>query len=92
VPSSVENLLHYALLKAVAEQLRVQSIERKADEVWLRFHPEALVDTARLTNFIRRRRGAALRPDGTMRFRLAGPEGEIFAQIQNVLQELAPRP
>ncbi|MBI4165657.1 MAG: transcription-repair coupling factor, partial [Acidobacteria bacterium] len=47
VPSSVENLLHYALLKAVAEQLRVQSIERKAEEVWLRFHPEALVDTAR---------------------------------------------
>jgi transcription-repair coupling factor (superfamily II helicase) len=92
VPSSVENLLRYAVLKAVAEQLRVQSIERKADEIWLKFHPEALIDTARLTHFIHKRRGATLRPDGTMRFRLAGPEGDFFGQIQNVLQELAPRP
>jgi transcription-repair coupling factor (superfamily II helicase) len=92
VPPSVENLLRYAVLKAVAEQMRVHSVERKAEEVWLRFHPEAVVDPARLTNFVRKRRGATLRPDGTLRFRLEGPEHEFFLRIQNVLQELAPRP
>ena len=33
-----------------------------------------------------------LLPDGTLRFRLEGPERDFFLQIQNVLQELAPRP
>ena len=92
VPPSVETLLRYAVLKAVAEQMRVQSVERKGEEVWLRFHSEALVDPARLTSFVRKRRGTTLRPDGTLRFRLEGPERDFFLHIQNVLQELAPRP
>jgi transcription-repair coupling factor (superfamily II helicase) len=92
MPASVRDLLRYAVLRAVAEQRRVQSIERKGDEVWLRFHPEAPVDTARLTSFVRKRRGAALRPDGILRFRLEAPEALIFERLQNVLQELAPQP
>jgi len=88
VPASISNLLNYALLKSVAERLLVQSIERKADEVWLRFHAEAPVNPEKLTHFIRRHRGAAFRPDGTLRFRLATHNGDLCAQIQNVLQEL----
>jgi transcription-repair coupling factor (superfamily II helicase) len=90
-PPSIANLLDYALLKSAAEELRIQSIERKADEIWLKFHPEALVAPEKLTQFVRRRRGASLRPDGTLRFHLAAPDGEFFARIQNVLRELQPR-
>ena len=88
VPPSVVNLLDYALLKSAAEQILVQSIERKAGEVWIRFHPEAAINPEKLTHFIRRRRGASLRPDGTLRFGLPGQAEGLFEQIQNVLQEL----
>jgi transcription-repair coupling factor (superfamily II helicase) len=88
VPPSVSNLFSYALLKSVAERLRVQSIERKGEEVWVRFHAEAPVDAEKLTNFVRRHRSASFRPDGVLRFRLNGQGGDLFVQIQNVLQEL----
>ena len=91
VPEPVENLLRYAMLKAAAENFRVQSVERKGGEISLKFHPEALVDPNRLTGFIRKRRGSSLRPDGTLRFRLEGRGDDSFRQIQNVLQELAAR-
>jgi transcription-repair coupling factor (superfamily II helicase) len=90
-PPSLAHLLDYALLKFAAEQLWIQSIERKADEIWLKFHAEAPVPPERLTHFVRRRRGASLRPDGTLRFRLSAPEGEFFTEIRNVLQELQPQ-
>jgi transcription-repair coupling factor (superfamily II helicase) len=88
IPPSIFNLLDYALLKSAAERLLIQSVERRADEIWLRFHAEAPVSPEKLTYFVRRRRGASFRPDGTLRFRLASREGDFFAQIQNVLQEL----
>jgi transcription-repair coupling factor (superfamily II helicase) len=88
IPPSVFNLLNYALLKSAAEGSLVQSVERKADEIWLRFHAEAPVSPEKLTYFVRRHRPASFRPDGTLRFRLTTREHDFFAQIQNVLQEL----
>jgi transcription-repair coupling factor (superfamily II helicase) len=88
IPPSIFNLLNYALLKSAAERLLIHSIERRADEIWLRFHSEAPVHPEKLTQFLRRRRGASFRPDGTLRFRLASHAGDFFEQIQNDLQEL----
>jgi len=88
IPSPVLNLLNYALLKSAAEKLLIQSVERKADELWVRFHPQAPVDPERLTRFVRRRRESSLRPDGILRFRLAAKDGDLFEPIQNALQEL----
>ncbi len=88
IPPSVSNLLSYALLKSAAERLLVQSIERKADEVWMRFHEQAPVDTQKLTLFLRRRRETRFRPGGLLRFRLRDHDGKLLEQIQNVLQEL----
>ena len=88
IPSSVRNLFSYALLKSAAERLLVQSVERKEDEVWLRFHAQAPVDPQKLTQFVRRHRGSSFRPDGVLRFRLASQDGELPEQIQNALQEL----
>ncbi len=87
-PPSISNLLDYALLKSAAERILVHSIERKSGEVWIRFHPEAAISPEKLTLFIRRRRGASLRPDGTLRFGLPSHGDGFFEQIQNVLQEL----
>ncbi len=88
VPAPVLNLLNYALLKSAAEKLLIQSLERKGDELWVRFHPQTPVDPERLTRFVRRRRESSLRPDGILRFRLAAKDGDLFERIQNALQEL----
>jgi transcription-repair coupling factor (superfamily II helicase) len=88
IPPSVTNLLDYALLKSAAEQLLIQSIERKADEICMRFHERALVDPQKLTQFVRRGREAHLRPEGILRFRLREHDENPLAQVQNVLQEL----
>jgi transcription-repair coupling factor (superfamily II helicase) len=91
IPASVSNLLDYALLKSVAERLLVQTVERKGEEVWIKFHEQAPVDPQRLAQFVRRRKEASFRPDRVLRFRLRDRDGNLLAQIQNVLQELQPQ-
>jgi transcription-repair coupling factor (superfamily II helicase) len=91
IPPSVSNLLDYALLKSVAERLLVQTVERKGDEVWIKFHEQAPVDPQRLAKFVRGRREATFRPDRVLRFRLRERETNLLTQIQNVLQELRPQ-
>jgi transcription-repair coupling factor (superfamily II helicase) len=88
IPSSVSNLLSYGLLKSAAEQLLVQSIERKAEDVWMRFHEQTPLEPERITTFVRRRREASLRPDGVLRFRLRNVGEKTLEEVQNVLQEL----
>jgi transcription-repair coupling factor (superfamily II helicase) len=88
IPPSVSNLLDYALLKSAAEKLLIQSIERKAGEVWMRFHDQAPVDPARLTEFVKRHREARIRPDGVVRFSLRDGDGNLLKEIGNVLREL----
>ncbi len=88
IPSSVLNLFNYALLKSAAEQLLVQSLERKADEIWIRFHARAPVDPEKLTRLMRRHREASFRPNGILRLRLPVQDGDLVERIRNVLQEL----
>jgi len=88
IPASVVNLLNYAVLKSVAESLLVQSIDRKVDEVWIRFHPQAPVSPDKLTQFVRRNRGASFRPDGALRFHFTAPEFSLPEQLGTTLQQL----
>ena len=91
IPASVSNLLDYALLKSAAERLLVQTVERKGDEVWIKFHEQAPVDPQRLAQFVRRSKEASFRPDRVLRFRLRERDGDLLPQIQNVLKELQPQ-
>src|ERR1700693_2307134 len=52
-PPAVGNLLDYALLKGLAEQLLVSSIERRASEVAIKFHPETPLSPEKLVGLIR---------------------------------------
>jgi transcription-repair coupling factor (superfamily II helicase) len=88
IPPSVSNLLSYGLLKSAAEQLLVQSIERRAEDIWMRFHEQTPLEPRRITTFVRRRREASLRPDGVLRFRLRNVGENTLQEIQKVLQEL----
>ncbi|MGH9325417.1 MAG: transcription-repair coupling factor, partial [Terriglobia bacterium] len=86
LPLPVMTLLDYGLLKSSAEAMLVQSVERKQDEMWVRFHPETPVAPESLTSFVRRRRDASLRPDGSLRFRMAS--ASPIEALKSALQEL----
>ncbi|MGH9403023.1 MAG: transcription-repair coupling factor [Terriglobia bacterium] len=89
LPEPVVTLLDYAVLKNGAERMLIQSMDRKQDEVWVRFHPETTVRPDHLTRFVRRRRDAILRPDGSLRFRMR-PGGNPIEEVTSVLRELQP--
>jgi len=88
LPLPVTTLLGYAVLKAAAGQLRVQSIERKGDEVWIRFDTLSPVDTDKLRQFMRRHREAVLRPDGSLRFLARAQDSALLAELHATLHEL----
>jgi len=68
LPRPVENLLGYAALKAAAERLGAETLERKQGEVLVRFHPQAQVRPESLVGFVQRTPGARLEPTGLLRF------------------------
>jgi hypothetical protein len=72
--------------------LLVQTVERKGDEVWIKFHEQAPVDAQKLAQFVRKRREASFRPDRVLRFRVRDREANLLTQVQNALQEIHPQP
>jgi transcription-repair coupling factor (superfamily II helicase) len=87
-PPAVGNLLDYALLKGLAERLLISSIERRANEVALKFHPETPLSPERLVKFIRsEKEGLRLDPSGTLWMRL-DRRGRVAEGVRNVLLPL----
>ncbi|HET6142667.1 MAG TPA: transcription-repair coupling factor [Candidatus Acidoferrales bacterium] len=86
--SSVGNLLDYALLKGLAESLLISSIERRANEVAIKFHPETPLSPENLVKFIRsQQEGLRLDPSGTLWMRL-DRRGRVAESVRNVLLPL----
>jgi transcription-repair coupling factor (superfamily II helicase) len=87
-PPALENLLDYALLKGLAEGLMVSSIERRANEVAIKFHPETPLPPEKLVGLIRAKgEGLRLDPGGTLWIRLER-RGRIAESVRNVLLPL----
>ena len=87
-PPAVENLLEYALLKALAEKSLVASIERRGERVAIRWHEDTPVKPEQLVKIIRARKDMRLDPAGTLWIEWKRqPEGIVQA-IRNVLRSL----
>jgi transcription-repair coupling factor (superfamily II helicase) len=87
-PPAVGNLLDYALLKGLAEGLLVSSIERRANEVAVKFHAETSLPPEKLVGLIRSKgEGLRLDPSGTLWMRLE-KRGRIADSVRNVLLPL----
>ena len=84
-PAAVGNLLDYALLKGLAERLLISNIERRANEVAIKFHPETPLAPENLVKFIRSQTdGLRLDPSGTLWMRL-DRRGRVAESVRNVL-------
>jgi len=92
-PRAVRNLLEYAELKLVAVRVGVNSIERKREQVSIKFRQTATVDPERLARFVASQRGTQFTPDGTLKFvqKATAPE-EVLSHLKTLLEELTGTP
>jgi transcription-repair coupling factor (superfamily II helicase) len=87
-PQAVENLLDYALLKALAEKLLVSSIERRGDQVAARFYEETPIKPEKLVKVIRGKRGMKLDPSGLLWFDWKSEGNGVADAARKVLLQL----
>jgi transcription-repair coupling factor (superfamily II helicase) len=96
LPPAVANLLDYAALKAIAEKLLVASIERRADQVAIKFHGDTPLGPERMVKVIRKRRDLRLDPNGILWLAWkgsaptasVGAAGGVMEAVRNVLLQL----
>jgi len=88
-PAAVRSLLEYADLKLLAVRVGVNAIERKRDQVSIKFRQNAAVDPERLARFVASQRGTQFTPDGTLKFtqKVTGAE-DVLGQLKQLLKEL----
>ena len=87
-PPAVENLLEYAVLKALAEKMLVATIDRKQDQIAIKFYDDTPLGPERLVKLVRKHRGMRLDPTGVLWFDWKGDAGGPMVAARNVLQQL----
>ncbi len=89
-PAAVQNLLEYAALKLLSQQIGVAQIERRREAVSIRFTEKAAVDPERLARFVAEERGSQFTPAGVLKFSLRDKQPEqVLARLKTLLEELA---
>jgi transcription-repair coupling factor (superfamily II helicase) len=89
-PPPVRSLMEYATLKLLARRVGVAGIERKRDQVSVRFNPNANIDPARLAQFVAGSPGAQFTPAGILKFSLKTTSpAEVLSNLRSLLVELA---
>ena len=83
-PTTVENLLEYAVLKPMCERLRISAVERQGNRIAIRFHAETSLDPATLVKVVRSRKGIKLDPSGVLWLETTRGESVPLA-LRNVL-------
>jgi transcription-repair coupling factor (superfamily II helicase) len=94
LPTSVFDLLEAAALRLRCEQLGVSQVDRKRDQLQIRFTGQASVDPGRLMKLVAKnaKKGAQFTPQGLLRLPLKASEPrEVFAELEALLEELAVR-
>jgi transcription-repair coupling factor (superfamily II helicase) len=87
-PTTVDNLLEYAVLKSMSERLRISAVERQGARIAIRFHPETNIDPAALVEVVRSRKGIKLDPSGVLWMETARGES-VPGALRNVLLSLS---
>jgi len=88
LPQAIENLLDYAVLKAIAEKLLVATIDRRGDQLAIKFYEDTPLGPERLVKLIRKHRDMRLDPSGVLWLDWRGYQGGVMAAVRNVLLQL----
>ncbi|QNI31032.1 transcription-repair coupling factor [Alloacidobacterium dinghuense] len=95
LPDGVKLLLEAALLRAECERVGVAQIDRKRDQLHIRFTEQANVDPGRLMKLVAKnaKRGAQFTPQGVLRYPLSQTRpDEVLMEIRLLLDELMVEP
>jgi transcription-repair coupling factor (superfamily II helicase) len=88
-PPAVANLLDYAVLKALAEKLLVATVDRRGDQVAIKFYEDTPLGPERLVKLLRNRRDMRLDPTGVLWIGWkSGKAGGPTGAVRNVLLQL----
>ncbi|HKO96072.1 MAG TPA: transcription-repair coupling factor [Pyrinomonadaceae bacterium] len=86
LPESVEQLFGYALLRRLAEEIGVLSIDKTADGVAVKFTEKARISPEKLMEFISTGEGRAFTPSGVLRMSLVEDEQDnVLDVVRGVL-------
>ncbi len=89
LPESVEQLFGYALLRRLAEEVGVLSIDKTADGVALKFTEKARISPEKLMEFIAGGEGRVFSPTGVLRMSLSEDEQDnVLDVVRGVLTGL----
>jgi transcription-repair coupling factor (superfamily II helicase) len=89
LPESVEQLFGYALLRKLAEDTGVLSIDKTADGVAIKFSEKAHISPDKLAIFVRSRDGRHFSPTGVLRLNLNDDEhNQVLETVRSALLEL----
>jgi transcription-repair coupling factor (superfamily II helicase) len=92
LPVSVHHLLEAASLRLQCERTGVAQVDRKRDQIHIRFTGQANIDPGRLMKLVAQNatKGAQFTPQGVLRFPLKATEpGEVLHEIRALLVALA---
>ncbi|MGA7313905.1 MAG: transcription-repair coupling factor [Silvibacterium sp.] len=92
LPESVRHLLDASLLRIECERIGVAQIDRKRDQLHIRFTESAGIDPGRLMKLVAKnaKRGAQFTPQGMLRYPLTSPKPDgVLAEIRALLDQLA---
>jgi transcription-repair coupling factor (superfamily II helicase) len=88
-PAAVEHLLQYAHLRMCCQRLGVASIERRREQVSVRFTPNAEADPQKILNLVARHKGVVFTPQGVLKFSLkAARPDEVLNGLRRLLEGL----
>ena len=94
LPDAAVYLLEAAMLRLECERLGIAQIDRKRNEVHLRFTEKSIVDPQRLMQLVARntKRGAQFTPQGILKFPMtAAKPDELLLEMQELIENLAPQ-
>ena len=91
IPPSVEHLLEASALRLQCQRMGVSNVDRKRDQIHIRFVDRANVDPGRLMKLVSQnaRSGAQFTPQGVLRLPLTATEPQdVLAEIELLLEDL----
>jgi transcription-repair coupling factor (superfamily II helicase) len=88
-PPPVEHLLQYAQLRLACQRVGVAAIERRRDQVNVRFSQNAEADPQKIMQLVARHKGVVFTPQGVLKFSLkAVRPDEVLNGLRRLLEGL----
>jgi transcription-repair coupling factor (superfamily II helicase) len=89
-PPAVVNLLEYAVVKALAEKLLIATVDRKGDQIAIKFYDDTPVGPEKIVKMIHKRKDMRLDPSGVLWIGWKSSKGTAMDAVRNVLLQLQP--